>query len=212
MVIENHYMGSVFKTNQFDTFYQEHPRTYSVNSFIYISKLLGMKIKKIEFPKRYGGNIRVYMSNNNNKLKFNISKILKKEILFKKNFVHLKNKINVWKKNKDFMINNLIKKGYTIYGKAFPGRASILINLLKLNIDNLKCIFEQNNSPKNFHYVPGTKIPILPDRNIHKMLDKKSIIINFSWHISKEIKKYLKKIKVKNKVINIITYKDFIKD
>jgi len=212
LVIENHYMGSVFKTNQFDTFYQEHPRTYSVNSFIYISKLLGMKIKKIEFPKRYGGNIRVYMSNNNNKLKFNMSEILKKEILFKEKFIHLKNKINVWKRNKDFMINNLIKKGYTIYGKAFPGRASILINLLKLNIDNLKCIFEQNNSPKNFHYVPGTKIPILPDRNIHKMLDKKSIIINFSWHISKEIKKYLKKIKVKNKVINIITYKDFIKN
>lgn len=212
LVIENHYMGSVFKTNQFDTFYQEHPRTYSVNSFVFISKLLGMKIKKIEFPQRYGGNIRVYMSNNNNKLKFDISKVLKKEILFEKNFMHLKNKINVWKKNKNLMLNNLIKKGYTIYGKAFPGRASILINLLKLNVDNLKVIFEQNNSPKNFHFVPGTKIPILPDRNIHKILNKKSIIINFSWHISEEIKKYLKKMKVKNRVINIIANKDFIKN
>ena len=212
LVIENHYMGSVFKKNQFDTFYQEHPRTYSANSFVFISKLLEMKIKKIEFPQRYGGNIRVYMSNNNNKLKSDISKILKKEILFKKKFMYLKNKINIWKKNKNLIINDLIKKGFKIYGKAFPGRASILINLLKLNVDNLKCIFEQNNSPKNFHFVPGTKIPILPDINIHKILNKKSIIINFSWHISKEIKKYLKKMKVKNRVINIIENKDFIKN
>ena len=212
LVIENHYLGSVFKTNQFDTFYQEHPRTYSVNSFVFISNLLGLKINKIEFPQRYGGNIRVYMSKNNNNVKFDINKILKKEILFRKGFTNLKKKINVWKKNKNLMINNLIKKGYTIYGKAFPARASILINLLNLDSNKIKCIFEQNNSPKIFHFVPGKKIPILPDKNIHKMLDKKSIIINFSWHINKEIKRYLKEMKVKNKIINIIENKDFIKD
>ena len=44
-----------------------------------------------------------------------------------------------------------------------------------------------------------------------KMLKKNSIIINFSWHISGEIKKYLKKLNIKNKVINIIENKDFIK-
>ena len=210
LIIENHYMGSVFKTNQFDTFYQEHPRTYSVNSFVFVSKLLGMKIEKIEFPSRYGGNIRVYMSNNS-KNKFDMKKILEKEKLFKKEFMSLKNKINIWKKNKNSLIKTLTKKGYTIYGKAFPGRASILINLLKLDSDKLKCIFEQNNSPKNFHFVPGGKIPILPDKYMLKMLVKKSVIINFSWHISNEIKKYLKKMKVKNKIINIIENKDFVK-
>ena len=211
LVIENHYMGSVFETNQFDTFYQEHPRTYSVNSFVFISKLLGMKIKKIEFPQRYGGNVRVYMSNNNNRIRFDIKKILKKEIFFKKKFIQLKNKINIWKKNKEFLINGLIKKGYTVYGKAFPGRASILINLLKLDSNKLKCIFEQNNSPKNFHYAPGTKIPILPDSNMKNILKKNSVIINFSWHISSEIKEYLKKMDIRNKIINIIEIKDFVK-
>ncbi len=210
LIIENHYMGSVFKTNQFDTFYQEHPRTYSATSFIFISKILGMKIEKIEFPKRYGGNIRVYMSNNI-KGKFDLKKILKKEKLFKKEFMGLKNKINIWKKNKNFEINNLIKKGYKIYGKAFPGRASILVNLLKLNSNKLKYIFEQNNSPKNFHYVPGTKIQIIPDYRIKKILKRNSIIVNFSWHISHEIKKYLYKLKIQNKIIDIIEKKDFKK-
>ena len=209
IIIENHYMGSVFKTNQFDTFYQEHPRTYSVTSFVFISKLLGMNIDKIEFPKRYGGNIRVYMTNKDNKNKFNIKKILKKEKLFKKEFMGLKNKIDVWKKNKNLLINNLIKRGYTICGKAFPGRASILINLLKLDSNKLKYIFEQNSSPKNFHYVPGTKIQIIPDYKMKKLLKNNSIIINFSWHISQEIRKYLNMLNIQNKTIDVIEKRDF---
>ena len=65
LLIENHYLGSVISKNQFDTFYHEHPRTYSATSFIHISKKLNMSIKKIEFPKRYGGNIRVVFSKEN---------------------------------------------------------------------------------------------------------------------------------------------------
>ena len=42
-----------------------------------------------------------------------------------------------------------------------------------------------------------------------KIIQKDSIIINFSWHISDEIRKYLKSLKIKNKVIDIITKKDF---
>ena len=63
LIIENHYLGSVIERKQFDTFYHEHPRTYSLKSFIEISKLLGTNIISYEFPKRYGGNIRVVFSN-----------------------------------------------------------------------------------------------------------------------------------------------------
>ena len=33
LVIENHYLGSIIEKKQFDTFYHEHPRTYSFTSF-----------------------------------------------------------------------------------------------------------------------------------------------------------------------------------
>ena len=61
-LIENHYLGSVIKKNQFDTFYHEHPRTYSLKSFVNISKLLECNLIHFSFPKRYGGNIRVIFS------------------------------------------------------------------------------------------------------------------------------------------------------
>ena len=40
IIIENHYLGSVLKKKQFDTFYSEHLRTYSLNSFLF--KVVGM--------------------------------------------------------------------------------------------------------------------------------------------------------------------------
>ena len=62
LVIENHYLGEVINKTQFDTFYHEHPRTYSLNSFDFISKKLQSNLFKFQFPKRYGGNIRVFIS------------------------------------------------------------------------------------------------------------------------------------------------------
>ena len=61
LVIENHYLGAVLERYQFDTFYHEHPRTYSLASFRHIAKSLQAGIEAVEFPARYGGNIRVMM-------------------------------------------------------------------------------------------------------------------------------------------------------
>ena len=48
-----------WRRNQFDTFYHEHPRTYSLTSFVHIAGSLGRAVAAVEFPSRYGGNIRV---------------------------------------------------------------------------------------------------------------------------------------------------------
>ena len=145
----------------------------------------------------------------NRKLEF----LLRKEKKFISMFSKLKKKMTLWKQNKTKLFQNLKKEKTTIFGKAFPGRASILINILGLNTDYIKCIFEQNKSPKNFHYVPGTKIPILPDIEMKNKLkkNKNAILINFSWHISHEIRKYLKNLGIKNTIIDIVEKNDFKK-
>ena len=63
LVIENHYLGAILEKNQFDTFYHEHPRTYSLKSFVSIAEKLKKHLSFISFPNRYGGNIRVFISN-----------------------------------------------------------------------------------------------------------------------------------------------------
>jgi 2-polyprenyl-3-methyl-5-hydroxy-6-metoxy-1,4-benzoquinol methylase len=207
IIIENHYLNSILKKNQFDTFYHEHPRTYSLKSFLFIARKLNLFISKVQFPERYGGNIRVFLSRNKLSKK-KIDSLLKKENNYLNQFKKIKINIKKWIKNKKLLIDKLNKKYGPLVGKAFPGRASIIINLLKLDRNNIKAIYEKDNSPKVNHYVPGTNIKILKEKYI--FLENKHVpIINFAWHISSEIKAYLRKIKINNKIIDIISQKDF---
>lgn len=61
LVIENHYLGEIIEKRQFDTFYHEHPRTYSLRSFGAIARGIGKELLDVQFPEWYGGNIRVYI-------------------------------------------------------------------------------------------------------------------------------------------------------
>ena len=209
VVIENHYLKEVIKKNQFDTFYHEHPRTYSLNSFFEIAKLLGLKILDFNYVKRYNGNLRVFLSKTNRNLK-RLKKELKREKKIIFNYKTMKNKIKKWKQNKKREIMSLVRETGPLPAKAFPGRASILINLLQLNKKHISFIFEKNLSLKTGHYVPGTDIKIIKEKFLKKALRNKGVIINFAWHISKEIKYSLKKeFKFKGKIIDIISKKDF---
>ena len=209
IVIENHYLKEVLKKNQFDTFYHEHPRTYSLKSFYEVAKLLKVKITDFNYVKRYNGNIRVFLNmakKNNSKLEKNLK--LEKKIIIK--YKLLQKKIEKWKKNKKKELINIVKKNGPLPAKAFPGRASILINLLELNDGIISNIYEKDSSLKINHYAPGTNIKILKERLLKDKNIKNGVMINFAWHISKEIKNYVKKqLNFNGKIVDIISKKDF---
>jgi len=211
IVIENHYMGAILDNKQFDTFYHEHPRTYSLKSFIYISKLLGLKILKVNFPKRYGGNIRVTMGQKKRIKVKSLRKKIKSEFNFFKKFKKFEKQINIWRTKKNKLIHSLYKKHGRLSAKALPGRATILIKLLGINEKIISAVYEKPKSMKIGHYVPGTRIPIKSDKILFKNIDKEKVILNLAWHLRKEIKNYLKFYNFKGKVVNILDNSDFIK-
>ncbi len=201
LVIENHYLGSVLKYGQFDTFYHEHPRTYSCESFKHIAKKLDKKLTDVQFTSRYGGNIRVFISDvSNNSLVFDESN-------FEQKFSIMKNNMNEWidlTKNK---LLELVKIHGPLKAKAFPGRAAILIKLLDLQNDKISNVFEIIGSKKIYHYVPSTKIPILPEKELYNIMKPDDIIINLAWHLPQEVKRNLLKNNFKGEIINIKEFK-----
>ena len=200
VVIENHYLGSVLQTDQFDTFYHEHPRTYSLKSFQYISKSLGLTLQDVQFVSRYGGNIRAYLGHEK-EVSTNINE---------DNFVQLFNTMNrnllSWKTEILALINSLVDKYGPLTAKAFPGRAAIIIEYLGLNESHLSAVYEITGSKKVGYYVPGTKIPILPEAELFSKKDLPDIIINLAWHIPTEVNANLCAHGFNGKMINI---KDF---
>ena len=182
IVIENHYLGAVFNGGQFDTFYHEHPRTYTYRSFEFIAKSLEMNVLDAEFVSRYGGNIRVYLGvGDKNQLDID-------ESHFSSAFIKMSTDMLKWITETRVMIDGHVSKYGLMRAKAFPGRAAILIKLLGLNENHISAVYEIKGSIKVGHYVPGTRIPILPEVELYAKKDLKKPILNLAWHLPSEVR------------------------
>ncbi len=211
IVIENHYLGAILDKSQFDTFYHEHPRTYSLTSFIHIARSLGMRIVAAEFPKRYGGNIRVMLSSVDDA--GDISDTLHKVDAIEKSFGQrldqLAAKVEVWRKNKSEVLSRLVSQHGPLPAKAFPGRAAIPIKMLGLSNAQISTTYEKPGSAKIGHYIPGTRIPICSDDEFPIGDASGQPVLNFAWHIAAEIREYLQRRGYFGRVIDIISSEDF---
>ena len=187
LVIENHYLGAVIASTQFDTFYHEHPRTYSYKSFEVIANRLGKNIEAVEFPSRYSGNIRVIIGNSSNSESPKIDEssfldavsAMGKTIDTRREIIHKQ-------------LTDLVQEHGPLPAKAFPGRASILIHSLGIDHHIIDATYERPASPKIGHYIPGTKIEIRDETEFFENRIDSPVVINLAWHIQDEITRYLK--------------------
>ncbi len=188
VVIENHYLGAVLKTDQFDTFYHEHPRTYSQRSFEFIADTLGLSLIDAQYVSRYGGNIRVFMGIGNP-----IESSIEVERVFLDQFSQMSLNIIQWQEEMKTWIEEYVSSNGRIRAKAFPGRAAILIKMLNLNEQHISAVYEITGSIKVQNYVPGTLIPILPESELYSLKDQGKPILNLAWHLPLEVRKNLAK-------------------
>ena len=185
LVIENHYLGAVFRTGQFDTFYHEHPRTYSKRSFEYIAKSLSLNLLDVEFVSRYGGNIRAYIGNGEEKF------VEVDESHFAEGLRKMNSDVEEWKEEMLKTIRKYVDKYGKLRAKAFPGRSAILIKLLGLDENHISAVYEIKGSKKVGHYIPGTRIPIKPESDLYNEINQTLPILNLAWHIPSEVRKNL---------------------
>lgn len=212
VVIENHYLGSVLDANQFDTFYHEHPRTYSYTSFVHMARSLGVNLIDVEFPSRYGGNIRVFMgdfSDRESPGSESLVALAAREEKFFTKFSLLRKNVESWQATKRDFVASLVRKSGKLRAKAFPGRAAILVKLLGLNENLISAVYEKPGSLKIGHYLPGTRIPICSDNDLFALPDQTLPLLNLAWHIPQEIRKYLAENGYSGKIIEILSADDF---
>jgi len=204
VVIENHYLGAILERNQFDTFYHEHPRTYSLESFRYIAAALGRRIVRAEFPHRYGGNIRVFLGDGTAVASelMNVD-----ESRFGEGLAALSDKVVRWRDRKAEKIHTLVTQHGPLSGKAFPGRSAIPVKLLNLGIESVEKVHEKPSSAKIGHFIPSTRIPIVSDDDFD--LNSTRPILNLAWHISSEIAGYMRQRGFNGEIVDIISPDDF---
>ena len=210
IVIENHYLGSILMGNQFDTFYHEHPRTYSYRSFTVIAESLGKRVAKVEFPARYGGNIRVFLSPgvDGTDKHDRWDELTEREAGFATGLRQLATRVSEWRESKGRGLANAVRQYGPLRAKAFPGRSAIPIKMLALDQSTISAVYEKPASGKIGHYVPGTRIPILSDDAFDNAASD-GPVINMAWHIPAEIRTYMRERGFQGTLIDIIAPDDF---
>ncbi|CAN7183170.1 class I SAM-dependent methyltransferase [Bosea sp. LjRoot237] len=209
IIIENHYLGSIIARKQFDTFYHEHPRTYSYTSFTFIATSLKRRVAKVVFPQRYGGNIRVTLKPEATGNGHDASgEVGGRELSFGAQLKDMAREIEIWKRKKRAELNAAFARGGKLSAKAFPGRSAIPVKLLGLDESILAAVYEKPASGKIGHYVPGTRIPILSDDAFDPAVEK-GPVLNLAWHIADEIRAYMSGRGYQGELIDIIAPSNF---
>lgn len=203
-IIENHYLLEVIKKNQFDTFYHEHLRTYSLKSLINLMKYYNLHLIDAFTTSRYGGNIQAHFSLKKKNYNSRIRKILKKETQYfsnMKNYIKFKNNMEVSReKLRNYLGKNTNK---IIVGKAYPARASILLHYYNILPSTLKYIAEQPTSKKINFYAPGTNLKIISSDYMKK--NNPDIVVILAWHLFDTIyKKWKKNFNKKVKFVKLL--------
>ncbi len=189
-IVENHYLSSIISKNQFDSFYHEHLRTYSLTSLKKLLGIYGVNLIDAYVTSRYGGNIQAHFTINKNlKPTKNVGKILKKE---RNDCLNKLDKYKIFKKNIQKNKNQLYEflnfnRNKSIVGKSFPARASILIHHFEYIKDFINIVGEQSTSKKINHYIAGTNIKIVDSKIFKK--DKPDLMLIFAWHMFENIRK-----------------------
>jgi hypothetical protein len=195
-VSENHYLGSLVETLQFDTIYHEHLRYYSVTSLQSLLTPHGLEIFHVKKIPTHGGSIRVYSAlKGNYPVRDSVAQVIHEEkttCTAEKPLKEFAHKVLLAKLQVNHLLCSIKEKGSRIFGVGAPSRSSTLINYLGIDEQSLEAVVEVKTSLKVGKYMPGTLIPVAEESLLFQAQPDYAMLL--SWHIADEL---IPKIKAK---------------
>ena len=201
---ENHYIMEIINKVQYDTFYHEHLRTYSLISLTKLFEMYNLCLFDAQIVSRYGGSIRCIVSKKKNNKTQRLLDLLEIEnqALIKnceKTYSEFRNKVENSKNDLLKIISSLKSEGKKIIAKSCPARAVVLLSYCNFNDNHLEYVAEQPTSLKLDYYIPGTNLKIINDDILAK--EEPDYILLLAWHLSDPIINKWKKRGIKSKFI-----------
>ena len=203
-VFEVGYFKNVLEKNYFDTIYHEHLDYHHASPLVNHLCALGFDVANISTNEIQGGSLRILLQKTG------------KGIISKGAKAFIKQEMNSILYNKDLLINwskkvfdicaeisQIVKKekknGLPCYAYGSPTKATLLLKMTKLSLNDINFIVEDNEH-KVGKYLPKIGIPIFYVNNLD--FKKSAVILILAWNFSEDIISKLKKLyKVPIKVI-----------
>jgi hypothetical protein len=197
VTLEFPHIMKLIENTQFDTIYHEHFSYLSLYTVNEIFNRFGLRVFDVQEISTHGGSIRVYGCHHNDKRQTSsaVTELLNEEgrrglqkITTYRGFQERVNKI------KDDLLLFLIEKKrasnkVVAYGAAAKGNT--LLNYAGVKSDLVTCVFDAAIA-KQFKFMPGSHIPILPPAEIIKK--NPDYILILPWNIASEVRGQLKNV------------------
>ena len=189
-VTETHYLLDILEKNQFDTFYHEHIRSYSLKALVTLFPYYGLEVFDAKRVSRYAGNLRAYVARRGTRT---VAPAVR-DLLAAENAAGLHDpstwsrfRSRVHEQRDRFMalLDEARREGRTVAGNSCPGRASTLLNFYGVTKDQMPYIGELPNSLKLGKYLPGKHIPIVDNRRI--VAEQPDYLVLLAWHFTEAI-------------------------
>ena len=188
---EQSYMPSMLRTNSYDTICHEHLEFYSLKIVKNLLEGTGLRIIDVQMNDINGGSFAItackknasYTSNLpvinwllNQEHEMGLDTIKPYEEFAKRAFLHKKNLIE--------LIKSLVADGKKVYGYGASTKGNVLLQFCDFTEKEIPFIAEVNTE-KFGSYTPGSKIPIISEKEAKEM--KPDYFLVLPWHFKDSI-------------------------
>lgn len=168
--MEMAYLPSIIRNLCFDGYVQEHLEYYSLKDIKYIFDQVGLKIIDVELTDTNGGSFMVTAAHNANshyEEYWRLKSLLLEESHLSWLDSHLTFEADVKSFKSKFraLLQELRDQGQTVYGLGASTKFNVVLQYCGIGTDLLPAIGEVNDY-KFGRVTPGSRIPIVPEREI----------------------------------------------
>lgn len=188
---EQSYMPSMLKTNSYDTICHEHLEFYSFEVVKRLLESCDMKVIDVTMNSINGGSFAVTACKRKSKYKPNdpiINWILNQEdnmgLSTPRPYREFEERVFLHKKRLNQLIESILADGKTILGYGASTKGNVLLQFCGITNKQIPYIAEVNEQ-KFGCYTPGTKIPIISEKEARMM--KPDYFFVLPWHFKHSI-------------------------
>lgn len=203
-ITESQYLLDVLEGNQFEGFYHEHIRTYSLKSLVTLFPYYGMEVFDVQRASRYGGNIRACVARKGVRpISPRVSKLLEVEEakgLFRpESWARFRGRVS---RNRDRFLELAYeskRRGQRFVADSCPGRGAVLMNYYGIDQTLIPYISQLPGSEKIGKFLPGTHTPVVDNEII--LREKPDYVVVLAWHYGDFIMENWRKKGLKSKFV-----------
>ena len=188
---EQSYMPSMLRTNSYDTICHEHLEFYSLKVVRNLLEGEGLRIIDVQINDINGGSFAVTACKKDAKYKSNtpiINWMLSQEQEMRldtiKPYEEFANRALIHKKSLTDLIKALVADGKKVFGYGASTKGNVLLQYCGFTEKDIPFIAEVNTE-KFGSFTPGTKIPIISEKQAKDM--KPDYFLALPWHFKNSI-------------------------